>query len=207
MIDTTKITKEGKSNKFTGKTTAKDYRSWLEHKIGVFTKTNNEEYRQVFMEILRAYNYFEPRKEAEVKVDSWHGHSSFEIIKGLDKLTIIKYQKREKGDEPTEVRTEVSREELRALISSIKYLWYTGDNLKETVESLETKEIAFKYCYIMNYNDMLNGDFWKNFFSNRKLHNKFTLMLGALDKLGLVEYKGGKTKLLNKDLSVHLLLL
>jgi hypothetical protein len=31
-------------------------------------------------------------------------------------------------------------------------------------------------------------------------------MLGALDKLGFVEYKGGKTRLLNKELNLQLVL-
>jgi hypothetical protein len=199
MIDTTKVEREGTVNKFSGQTTAKDFRSWLESRIGIFTKRNNEEYRQVFMEILRAYNHFEPRKEAEVKVDSWHGESSFEILKGIDKLTIIKYQKKVKGEEPSEVRTIISKEELGALIASVRYLC-------KNEELVETKDLAFEYCKILGYNDLLNGEFWKNFFSFRKLHNKFTLMLGALDKLGFVEYKGGKTRLLNKELNLQLVL-
>ena len=50
------------------------------------------------------------------------------------------------------------------------------------------------------------GDFWKNFFNNRPLHNRFTLMLGALDKLELIEYSGGNIKVLNKDISLQLIL-
>lgn len=34
----------------------------------------------------------------------------------------------------------------------------------------------------------------------------FLLMFGALDELGLIEYKGGKTKLLNKDISIQMIL-
>jgi hypothetical protein len=193
------IEREGDKNKFSSKTKAKDFRGWLNGKVNSFSRDKNLEYELVFKEILKAYNYFEPIKQAEVEVGSWHGHSSFELIKDLDKLTIIKFQKKQKGDEPTEVRTEVSKEELEGLIHSIR---------RQSIlsEQMETKDIAFWYCNIMNYNDMLNGDFWKNFFSNRKLHNKFTLMLGALDKLGLVEYKGGKTRLLNKDIIVQLVL-
>jgi hypothetical protein len=195
-----RVISQGDTNKFSGKTTAKDFRSYMEHRIGVHVKKGNEEYRQYDMEILRAYNYFNPRKEAEVKVDSWKGESSFELIKGLDKLTIIKFQRKQKGDEPSEVRTEISKEELEGLIKSIR-------RISIITEVMETKDLAFEYCNLMNYNNILNGEFWKNFFSNRKLHNKFTLMLGALDKLGLVEYKGGKTRLLNKDLSIQLVLL
>jgi len=204
MVTTTtrpivRILREGNPDRFSGKTTAHDMRSWIEHQLAVASKNNNENDRQLFMITLKAYNSYHPRQEAEIKVDSWHGHSSFEIIKGLDKLTIVKFQKKVKGDEPTEVRTEVSKDELNALIYALR---------RSKEEYTETKELALDYCLVMGLNDMFAyGEFWRNFFSNRKLHNKFTLMLGALDKLGLVEYKGGKTKLLNKDLSVQLLLL
>lgn len=203
MIESTreiiKIEKEGKLNKFTGKTSAKSFRSWLESRIGIYSRRNNEEYRQVFMEILRAYNHFEKEKIVEAEVDSWHGHSSFEVIKGLDRLIIIKYQKPDKFSEPKEVRTEIPKEEIVATIDSIKELGASGEEIK-------TKDLAFKFCYRMGYNDTLNGEFWKNFFSNRKLHNRFTLLLGALDKLGFIKYLGGKTKLLDNKLNIQLVL-
>ena len=195
-----KIEKEGRLNKFSHKTKASDMRGWIQGWISTHARKGNMDMVFVFQEVLKAYNHFEPEKKVEVDVDSWHGKSSFEIIKGIDKLIIVKYQKREKGSEPQEVKTEVHKVELQGLIDSIRFV------SKKGIEEMETKDLAFQYCYLMGYNEMLNGDFWKNFFSNRKLHNKFTLMLGALDKLGLIEYKGGKTKLLNKDISIQLVL-
>lgn len=198
MIDTTKIERQGKPVMF-GVEGCKSMGKVFETLIAKASRTGNEEQRFFLIGLYNKYKQFHPDKIVETVVDSWHGHSSFEILKQVDRLIIVKYQKKEKGNEPTEVRTEVSKEELVALIWAIK-------EVRADTEEMETKHLAFEYCYKLGLNDMLNGEFWKNFFSNRKLHNKFTLMLGALDKLGFIEYKGGKTKLLNKELSVQLIL-
>jgi hypothetical protein len=64
----------------------------------------------------------------------------------------------------------------------------------------------------MVYSEILNLGHtgWKSgtkqFFSDRPTHVKFTLMLNAFQELGLVEYKGGKTKLLEKGLSIQMVL-
>ena len=191
------IERAGSYNKFSGKTKAKDFRSWVHAKIGLFSKKDNLEMMFIFKEILRAYNHYNPEKKVEVRAKQWKGKSSIEILKELDRLIIIKYQKPSPDEEPKEIRTEANKQELEALIYAIK---------SSRLEYIPTKELALDYCGIMNYNDMLNGEFWKNFFSNRPLHNKFTLMLNALQELGFVEYKGGKTKLLDKDLSIQLVL-
>jgi len=196
-----KIEREGKPI-FQGKTTAKSFRSWIENKIGVFSRHNNEEYRQVFQEILRAYNYYEPVKSVEVNALQWKGKSSIEIIRGIDRLIVIKYQKETPESEAKEIRTEINKEELNALVSSIKYL---NKNLEDE-KGIETRDIAYEYCKLMNYSDMLNGNLWKNVFSNRPLHNKLTIALNALQELGFTSYKKGVTKLLNKDISVQLVL-
>jgi hypothetical protein len=195
-----KVISQGKPV-FSGKTTAKDFPTWLESRIGVYTKMNNEEYRQVFMSILTAYRHFNPRKEVQVNANQWKGKSSIEILKEIDKLVIIKYQRETEESDPKEIRTEVSKEELSALVWAIKEVRSKG------VEELQTKDIAFQYCYKLGLNDMLQGNNWKNVFSNRPLHNKLTLALNALSQLGFTTYKKGVTKLIKNDLSVQLLLL
>lgn len=209
MIETSreiiKVEKEGQYNKFTGKTTAKDFRSWIEHKIGVFSRKDNEEYRQVFMEILKAYNYFEPVKQANVDIESWRGKSCVEVIKGLDRLILVRHQK-SKGEEPKEIRIEVNKEEIIAVVNAIR-------RLSILYESIETKDLALEYCNLMGirYNDkgedlLGTGNFWEKFFNWRKMHNRFTTILAGLEQLELISYESGKTKLLNKELSVQLVL-
>jgi len=194
-----RIEKLGEMNKFTGKTTAKTMRGWIQGRINKFLNQDNLEMVFVFKEILNAYNYYHPETEMNVKVDSWKGKSSIELIKSMDKLTIIKYQRKDKHSEPTQMITEVTKEELNALIEVIK-------KLSKDMEVIETKYLAMAYSTALelNHSGWKTGD--KPFFSDRKTHNKFTLMLGALDKLGFIEYSSGKTKLLNKKLDIQMIL-
>jgi hypothetical protein len=194
-----RIEREGSIDTFKGKSAAKDFRSWLVSRKSLASKRDNLELVFILNEIERAYNHYHKKKVSQVEVDGWHGKSSFEIIKDIDKLIIIKYQKPTKESEPVEVRTIIHKDEIMAVIDSIKELGGSGDEVK-------TRDLAKLFCMKMNYTEILNGEFWKNFFSNRKLHNRFTLLLGALDKLELIKYSGGKTKLLDKDLSIQLVL-
>jgi hypothetical protein len=195
------IEKEGRLNRFSGKTKCKDMRSWITMWIGQHSKRGNLDMVFVFQEVLKAYNYFEPEKVVEVDAKQWKGKSSIEVLKEIDRLIITKYQKETPESEPKEIRTEVSKEELGALIYSIKIM--TGNN--PTIE-VPTNKLAHTYCNKLGYAEGLATDFWKEFFNNRSLHNKFTIMLNGLQELGFIEYKGGKTRLLNKDISVQLLL-
>jgi hypothetical protein len=201
-----KVISQGKPV-FSGKTTAKDFPTWLESRIGVYTKMNNEEYRQVFMSILTAYRHFNPRQEVQVDIKSWRGKSGVEVIKGLDKLTLIRHQKSNKSEEPKEVRYEYTKEELNAIVNSIRRLSIAFDQI-------ETKELAIQYCSILDIrkNDkgedlFSTGNFWEKFFNWRKAHNSFTTLLAGLEQLELISYSDGKTKLLDKNISVQTLLL
>lgn len=195
--NTIKIEKEGNLESFVGKSKAKDFRSWLISRKSLASKRDNLELVFIINEIERAYNHYHKERVARVNAKQWKGKSSIEILKEIDKLIIIKYQKPSADEEPKEIRTEVYKDELDALIYSLK---------SSRLEYIPTRELALDYCGLMKYNEMLSGDFWKNFFNNRPLHNKFTLMLNALQELGFIKYKGGKTKLLDKDLSVQLIL-
>jgi hypothetical protein len=99
------------------------------------------------------------------------------------------------------MRIEASREELTALIDAIKHLW-EGD-------PIQTRHIAFHYCLNLGIRqpdkckELFTGDFWTQFFGWRKMHYKLTLMLDALRELEFIEYEGGKTKLLNKRISIQ----
>lgn len=194
------IVRKGKKS-FEGKTTAKSFRNWLLGRISKHSKGKEVELRFIFEGILNAYDHFHPVTEIEVEVDSWKGKSSLEIIRGIDRLTIVKYQKPSKYDEPREVRTDIFNQEIDILVGAINHLFSVSNTISESPNEIKTRELAKEYCKRMQYDEFFKGDFWKNFFSDRKLHNKFTLMLGALDKLGIIKYKGGKTTLLNQKIS------
>lgn len=194
--NTETIVSQGKPT-ILGVKSCKSFRKALQTLIGQNAKKGYTELEFYTRGILELYNKFHPERVTEIEVESWKGKSSIEIIKQLDKLIIIKYQKPSKDEEPIKVRTEISQEELEAMIFAIK---------NSTEEYTPTKKLALDYCIKMGYDEMLEGNLWKNFFSNRQLHNRFTLMLDALREEGLIEYKHGKTKLLNKDISIQLIL-
>ena len=198
-----RIEKKGKP-KVLGVKGCKSYRKALQTLIGSYYKKKETDLEFHTRGLLELYNKFHPEKRGCIPIKEWKGQSSFQLIKDLDKLTIIKYQRKDKHSEPKEQITKVSKEELTALVDSIKYL-----NKKE----LDSFDIAFQYCLRMNIRktpkgkDMFSGDFKEMFYSYRTLHNKFTIMLNALEEESLIEYSAGKVKLLNKDISVQLLLL
>jgi len=190
-------------NKFSGMTTAKTMRGWINGFISKSAKKGNTETEFMFREVLNAYNFYHPEKQGYITTKEWKGQSSFQIIKNLDGLIIKKYQRKDKHSQPKEQITRVSKKELTALIDSIKYL---------KKEELDSFDIAFQYCLRMNIRktpkgkDMFSGDFKEMFYSYRTLHNKFTIMLNALEEENLIEYSAGKVKLLNKNISIQLLL-
>jgi len=182
-------------NKFEGKTTAKNMRGWLKGRICKYSKSNDLELRMVFEGILNAYNHFHPKIELEVPIDSWKGKSSFQILDNLDEIVIIKYQKPKKGEEPKRIENRISKDEVKTLINCIKKL--SEKLYDKKIPTIETKYLAMAYSRALD----LGHNGWKEFFSDRNNHNKLTLMLGALDKLNLINYSGGKTTWLNNKLS------
>jgi hypothetical protein len=198
------VVKEGNLNKFSYKTTAKNFKSWLEHKIGVFSKMNNEEYRQVFMEILRAYNHFE--KVVPVEIKGWKGKSSFEMFTEADKIVVTKYQRETKDSEPSEIKFIFTKEEVSSLIKAINYL-------ESKYPNNEHKSLDIAFQYVLNLGirttskgkNMFSGDFREMFYSERTLHNRFTILLNVLEKQDFISYKGGLVKVL-KQLDIQTIL-
>lgn len=126
-------------------------------------------------ELLRQYN--EERKE---NISGWHGKSSFELVTVGDNIIVTKFQKPERGAEPKEVKTIISVQELRNLMASINFLWSRrGD--KDCIKSTEVGQVLYHTE-------------WDNIFKNRKVHNKFTIMLNVLDKKEIIEYTGGRVR-------------
>jgi len=187
-----RIEKKGKP-KVLGVKGCKSYRKALQTLIGSYYKRGETELEFHTRGLLDLYNKFHPEKKIEVKASQWKEKSSIEIIKELDKLIIIKYQKNSKYEEPKQIRTEATKEELIALIWALKEFNY---------EEIKTRDLAMKYSWKLG----LGHHDWGRFFADRNNHNKLTLMLNALQELGFIEYNAGITKLLNKNISIQLLL-
>jgi len=125
--------------------------------------------------LLREYN--EERKE---NISGWHGKSSFELVTVGDNIIVTKYQKPERGAEPKEVKTIIGLKELRNLMASINFLWARRAD-KDFIKSTEIGQVLYHTE-------------WDNIFKNRKVHNKFTIMLNVLDKKEIIEYTGGRVR-------------
>lgn len=198
-----RIEKQGDTGEIWGIKSAKTFRDFLNNKIKYFS-SRNQEYMFVMQSILQAYDRFNPQLNVAVEIEGWQGKSSFQIIKGVEKITIIKYKRKDKNSEPEKQEVEVSNKELSTLIECIKRL--------DEGKTIETKSLARAYCISLGImkttkgKQLFQGVFWDNFFSWRQMHNRFTLMLGALDKLGFIKYVGGKTQVVNKEFTIQTIL-
>ena len=174
---------------FSGKTTASDMRGWIKGQIQKYSKRNNMEYTFVFQEILNAYNHFHPEVKLEIQIDSWKGKSSFEIIDKIDNIVVVKYKKPVKYEEPERQESIINKKEMLLLLECIDYL--------KDYESIPTKVLSMTYSdrADLGHTGWKTGDY--PLFCDRKFHNLFTIMLNVLDKLGMVEYKGGMTRILD----------
>jgi len=187
------IIRQGRE-KFSGQTTAKTMRGWITGHISKFSKKGNMEMEFIFREILNAYNHYHPEKRLDIPIERWKGKSSFQIIDKLDRIIVIKYQKPNKLEEPRRIETEIKKEEIKYLISLIKYL--------DKGKPIKTKTIALNFSAHYGLGHLT----WKSFFADRKYHNQLTLMLRVLDRIGYTNYLGGKSKWLNNKISFQLAL-
>jgi len=127
-------------------------------------------------ELLRLYN-----EERRVDIDGWKGKSSFEFKEVGDYVLVKKYQKPERGAEPKEINYKIPLWELRRIESMIKDFFE-----KNKEEYLKSKDLATSF-YEMT---------WDEIFTNRKIHNRFTIILNVLDKENIIDYRGGRVRLI-----------
>lgn len=175
------------------KSEAKSFKTWLESCIRIAKSNKNHDTEFFLRDILEKYKSFE--KVGITKIYGWKGKSGIiELIKSPSKIIVVRMQRPEKDAEPKRVEIEITKEELNAVIGVLNKL-NQGDKI-------ETKYIAMAYSKAMG----LEHENWKNFFADRKQHNLLTNILGVLDAEGVIEYKGGKTKILKNKLDIQLIL-
>ena len=142
--------------------------------VGRIESLSKEEVVILSRALLTEYN-----NERKVVIDSWKGKSSFSFKEVGDKIIVSKFQRPEKDAEPKEVKTEITYRELISIEKAIQLL------LKEEEPFIKSTLIA-EFVYDLP---------WKEIFSNRKMHNKFTIILNVLEKKGVIEYRGGRVYL------------
>lgn len=188
------IQRQGSLNKFSNKTTAKDFKSWLSGQIGRDTKKGAMESVFILQEVMKAYNYYETVGIGKVK--SWKGKSGIiEVIKHPDRIILVRMRKSDINEEPKRVEITITKQEVNAMITAL--------NLNRENQPIDTSKLAMDYSKILG----LGHSDWERFFADRKEHNKLTTILSYMDEEGLIAYsRRGKTKILSDKLEVQMLL-
>lgn len=148
---------------------------------------------KVFEEVLNKFSDLED--VAISRINFWKGKSGIiQLIKTPDRIIAIRMQKPDKENEPKEVRIEMTKEEINAVIFALNEL---SEN-----QPIKTKDIAMIYSKLLN----LNHENWKMFFADRTQHNKLTNILDVLDKEGIIKYCGGLTTILGSKIKIQMIL-
>lgn len=189
------IVKQGNPDEIWGVSSCKSYRSYLTKRTEQNRKKGNLEIVFILEHLLQAYNHFHPANKVGVEIKGWKGKSSFDIIKNIDTLTIVKHQRKDRESQPEQIRTEVNKAELQAMIDAII-------KLKEN-QPIKTSQLSVIYSRLLG----LEHSGWKKgdnpIFSDRSFHNKYTLILDALDELKLIKYSNGEIVISNNKLSIQ----
>lgn len=125
----------------------------------------------------------------KVRLEIWKGKSGIvQLLKYPDKIIVIRMQKFDKDKEPKEVRTELLKEEINAVIEAL--------NLLRANQPIPTDKIAMFYSQRLK---MGHTD-WGRFFCDRAAHQKLVTCLDVLDEEGLIHYaRTGLTTILKKE--------
>ncbi len=152
------------------------------------TKVPNE-----FIIVLQ--NMYRDIKNLEVsetfKAHQWRGKSGVAYQIKPDYVIAIRFRKKDIGEKPSEVKTEMSKNQINRVRWAINMLngsWF-GKYRKE-IKLIETCSIAEK---------VYNKD-WKKVFSNRKQHTLLVEILNYLEyKQEIKYYRSGKVQVLNQE--------
>jgi hypothetical protein len=170
---------------------AKNFKSWLTSRLQLATLNNDKETQIILDSIINKYNEFS--KVGQAKFNSWKGKSGIiDLIQEPERIIVVKMQKPEPDSEPQEVRIEITKEEVNAVIESL--------NILRNEQPIPTSKLAMVYSNRLN----MNHKNWKDFFSDRINHNKLTIILNVLDNEGLIKYeRSGKTRILKDKLEIQ----
>ncbi len=147
----------------------------------IHTKVPNE-----FILVLQ--NMYRDIKNLEVsetfKAHQWRGRSGVTYQIKPDYVIAIRFRKKDIGEKPIEVKTEMSKEQINRVRWAIRKLDYQNNTL------IETCNIAEK---------VYQKD-WKLVFSNRPQHTLLVEILNYLEyKQEIKYYRSGKVQVLNQE--------
>ena len=157
------------------RTSSKTFEGWLLGQMKMASKNENLDMAKSLEFIYKKYKEYSDSEK--VRLDSWKGKSSFTIIEHPDSFDIITFQKPDKDSEPKEIKRNITKQEVNDVLVQIHIL--------NQGKQIKTRDIA----------EAVYHEKWKDIFSNRFEHTNLNLILRLLDKKGIIEYNGGKTKL------------
>lgn len=143
-----------------------------------FKNDGNLEMAIVFQELYKQIRNIE--ESTRLKLEGWKGKSSFQVIKKPDRFLVITYSKYDQESLPHEITTEIMKEELNEVLYWINFVGST----EEKIKSRDIGEKVYKKR-------------WKDIFSDRGVHIKFTQILRVLDYYEIILYRGGYIYFLN----------
>jgi len=169
------------------KSSAKSFGGMLIGRMKQAHNCGNMELAILFQELYYDYKRF--NETAIVNLKGWQGKSSLHIIQKPDYFEVYTWQKSDKYSKPHQVKRDVSKEEVNQVINAINYL------NKEDYK-IPTREIG----------ELVYQKDWDLIFADRFTHIQLNTIMRILDFYGFIDYRGGKTKVLNKIESIQLAL-
>ena len=149
------------------------------HYARQFKEKKNFEYAMLLQEIYKKVRDLETSEK--FKANQWRGKSGVSYQENPDFVIAIRYQKADIGEEPKEIRTELTKNDINRVIWAI--------NQFKDKKVIETSEIAEKVYSMI----------WKDIFSDRKKHTKIVEIFNFLEyKKQIKYYRSGKIEVLNQ---------
>jgi len=136
--------------------------------------------------ILVLQNLYRDIKNLEVseqfKAEQWRGKSGVSYQIKPDYVIAIRFRKKDIGEKPTEIKTEMSKE----MINKVRY----AINQCDVKKLIETSQIA----------ELVYNKAWDKVFSNRPQHTLLVEVLNYLEYKGEIKYyRSGKVQVLNQE--------
>jgi len=204
----------GNIHEIVGVKSAHSFKGYMNSKIRHFIKFHESKYtgREIEMllrGVLGVFENFHPETKVSVRLSSWKGKDTIEFIEKPESFDIITHQRLDQDSDVKEIKHNISKKEINAVIWAINDCSECLDKKGEKYK--DTKDIAESFCKRMNItrndkdnNLWTNGFEWGRFFSDRSLHNNLNLVLRLLDKLEIIKYRAGRSYILNKSFNFQL---
>ena len=116
------------------------------------------------------------------KANQWRGKSGVTYQIKPDYVIALRFRKKDIGDKPIQVKTEMSKAQINRVRHTINYL-----NTKKLIKTSRIAELVYNKS-------------WDKVFSNRPQHTILVEILNYLEyKQEIIYYRSGKIKVLNQE--------